>query len=112
MSALKFWGRKKRKIEWQQNNVLQNIMAAEIYAFTVNEEILCMKKADFLFFFPQSYGMADVIGSFIDLDTMTIKWSKNGIDLGNAYTIPAQLRNSSFFPAVCLKVGGHCGFVY
>ena len=52
----------------------------------------------------QSYGMADVIGCYIDLDTMTIKWSKNGVDFGKAYDIPQALRSSTFFPAVCLKV--------
>ena len=55
-------------------------------------------------FYLQSYGMADVIGSYIDLDTMSIKWSKNGVDFGKAYNIPQALRSSTFFPAVCLKV--------
>lgn len=48
--------------------------------------------------------MHDVIGCFLDLDSMMIKFSKNGNDLGNAFTIPAGLRDSAFFPAVVLKV--------
>ena len=27
-----------------------------------------------------------------------------GVDLGKAYDIPNQLKNSVFFPAICLKV--------
>lgn len=48
--------------------------------------------------------MHDVIGCFLDLDSMIVKFSKNGKDLGNAFIIPAALRDSAFFPAVVLKV--------
>lgn len=51
----------------------------------------------------EPFGMHDVIGCFLDLDSMMIKFSKNGSDLGNAFTIPANLRDSAFFPAVVLK---------
>ena len=48
--------------------------------------------------------MSDVIGCYIDLDTMSIKWAKNGVDFGKAYDIKHELRNATFYPAVCLKV--------
>lgn len=48
--------------------------------------------------------MHDVIGCYLDLDTMQIKFTKNGKDLGVAFTIPAALRDVAFFPAVVLKV--------
>lgn len=52
----------------------------------------------------ESFGMHDVIGCFLDLDSLQVKFSKNGRDLGVAFTIPAALRQSAFFPAVVLKV--------
>lgn len=51
----------------------------------------------------EAYGKDDVIGCYLDLDLMKIKWSKNGKDFGNAYDIPAGLKNYAFFPAVCMK---------
>ncbi|ELU11795.1 hypothetical protein CAPTEDRAFT_169026 [Capitella teleta] len=51
----------------------------------------------------EPFGLDDVIGNYIDLDTMTIKWSRNGVDYGKAFDISAHLRNSVFFPAICLK---------
>ncbi|KAG8251426.1 ATP-dependent RNA helicase ddx1 [Homalodisca vitripennis] len=51
----------------------------------------------------EPFGMHDVIGCYLDLDSMQIKYSKNGNDLGVAFTIPASLRDVAFFPAVVLK---------
>lgn len=51
----------------------------------------------------ESYGINDTIGCWIDLDNMRIKWSKNGIDLGNAFNISSNLKNYAFYPAVCMK---------
>lgn len=48
--------------------------------------------------------MHDVIGCYLDLDSGEIKFSKNGVDLGKAFTIPQQLKSSAFYPAVVLKV--------
>ncbi len=39
----------------------------------------------------------------MDLDTLKIKWSKNGKDLGNAYDIPSSLKSYAFYPSVCMK---------
>uniref|UniRef100_A0A0K8RGX3 Putative dead asp-glu-ala-asp box polypeptide 1 n=1 Tax=Ixodes ricinus TaxID=34613 RepID=A0A0K8RGX3_IXORI len=47
--------------------------------------------------------MHDVIGCYLDLDAGTIKFSKNGVDLGEAFQIPQNLKRSPFFPAVVLK---------
>ncbi|CAC5357532.1 DDX1 [Mytilus coruscus] len=62
----------------------------------------------------EAYGMNDVIGCYLDLENGDIKWSKNGVDLGKAYTIPQHLRTERFFAAVVLKnaemsfnFGGH-----
>ncbi|XP_064640088.1 ATP-dependent RNA helicase DDX1-like isoform X2 [Lineus longissimus] len=51
----------------------------------------------------EAYGINDTIGCYLDLDSFTIKWSKNGTDFGKAYDIPANLRNSTYFASVCLK---------
>uniref|UniRef100_A0A0B7AKG3 ATP-dependent RNA helicase n=1 Tax=Arion vulgaris TaxID=1028688 RepID=A0A0B7AKG3_9EUPU len=51
----------------------------------------------------QAFGTNDVIGCFLDLDKMEIKWSKNGIDLGKAFDIPPKNKNDSFYAAVVLK---------
>ena len=34
---------------------------------------------------------------------MKIKWSKNGFDLGDAYSINENMRRLSYFPTVCMK---------
>lgn len=51
----------------------------------------------------EAYGMNDVIGCYLDLGNGEIKWSKNGVDLGTAYSIPQHLRTEKFFAAVVLK---------
>jgi len=50
-----------------------------------------------------SYGKADVIGFYLDLDAMEIWYSKNGEDLGQAFSIKGDLKNKVFYPAVVLK---------
>ncbi|XP_074644951.1 ATP-dependent RNA helicase DDX1-like [Tubulanus polymorphus] len=51
----------------------------------------------------EPYAMNDTIGCFLDLDLMTVKWSKNGVEFEKAYDIPHHLRNSAFHAAVVLK---------
>lgn len=51
----------------------------------------------------EPFGMDDVIGCFLDLDKGTIAFSKNGIDLGQAFSIPGHLQKQVFFAAVVLK---------
>lgn len=51
----------------------------------------------------EAFGMHDVIGCYLDLDAGQVKFSKNGTDLGVAFTIPANLRDVAFFPTVVLK---------
>nr|QOS47381.1 DEAD-box DDX1 [Locusta migratoria] len=51
----------------------------------------------------EEFGIHDTIGCFLDLDSGEIKFSKNGTDLGKAFSIPPQVKNSAFFPAVVLK---------
>ena len=48
--------------------------------------------------------MHDVIGCYLDLDVGEIKFSKNGVDLGRAFSIPQQVKNAALYPAVVLKV--------
>ena len=48
--------------------------------------------------------MNDVIGCFLDLGSGEIKFSKNGVDLGKAFTLPQQVKSATLFPAVVLKV--------
>ncbi|CAN8001757.1 unnamed protein product [Ixodes hexagonus] len=51
----------------------------------------------------EPFGMHDVIGCYLDLYAGTIKFSKNGVDLGEAFQIPQNLKRTPFFPAVVLK---------
>ncbi|XP_018332939.1 ATP-dependent RNA helicase Ddx1 isoform X2 [Agrilus planipennis] len=51
----------------------------------------------------EAFGKNDVITCLLDLDKGEIAFLKNGIDLGSAFTVDKQLRNSAFFPAVVLK---------
>lgn len=51
----------------------------------------------------ESFGKNDVIGCYIDLDNGSIKFSKNGTDLGEAFRIPSNLMKSAFFAAAVLK---------
>jgi len=47
--------------------------------------------------------MHDVIGCFLDLTKGEIKFSKNGVDLGVAFTLNAQQQSQTYYPAVVLK---------
>lgn len=47
--------------------------------------------------------MHDVIGCFLDLIKGEIKFTKNGVDLGVAFTLNAQQKSQTYYPAVVLK---------
>ncbi len=47
-----------------------------------------------------------MIGCYLDLENSEIAYTKNGVDLGLAFTIPEGIRRQNFFPAVVLKVCG------
>lgn len=51
----------------------------------------------------EPFGMHDVIGCFLDLTKGEIKFSKNGVDLGVAFTLNAQQKSQTYYPAVVLK---------
>ncbi|KAK6638511.1 ATP-dependent RNA helicase ddx1 [Polyplax serrata] len=51
----------------------------------------------------EPFGMLDVIGCFLNLDDMEIKFSKNGQDFGLAFKIQSNMKDAVFFPAVVLK---------
>lgn len=51
----------------------------------------------------EAFGMSDVIGCYLNLDDMEIKFSKNGQDLGIAFKVPGNFKDGAFFPAVVLK---------
>ncbi|XP_077982085.1 ATP-dependent RNA helicase DDX1-like [Glandiceps talaboti] len=51
----------------------------------------------------EAYGINDVMGCYLDLDNATIKYSKNGKDLGHAFDIPGHIKSSLFLAAVVLK---------
>ena len=54
----------------------------------------------FLFYF---IGKNDIIGCYLDLDNLEIYYTKNGKDLGRAFSIPKHQGNQTFFPSVVLK---------
>lgn len=51
----------------------------------------------------QPYGKNDVVGCYLNLDDWKIKYSLNGVSLGDAFSIPPNLKKMSFFVAVCMK---------
>ncbi|EFN80062.1 ATP-dependent RNA helicase Ddx1 [Harpegnathos saltator] len=51
----------------------------------------------------EAFGMHDVIGCFLDLVKGEIKFTKNGVDLGVAFTLNAQQKSQTYYPAVVLK---------
>ncbi|XP_046473772.1 ATP-dependent RNA helicase Ddx1 isoform X1 [Neodiprion pinetum] len=51
----------------------------------------------------EPFGMHDVIGCLLDLTNAEIRFTKNGVDLGQAFSLNAQQKSSIFFPAVVLK---------
>ncbi|KAL5290459.1 DDX1 family protein [Megaselia abdita] len=51
----------------------------------------------------ERFGKNDVIGCAIDFDNMKVKFFKNGKDLGEAFMIPSNMKNESFYPACVLK---------
>ncbi|XP_047483483.1 ATP-dependent RNA helicase Ddx1-like isoform X1 [Penaeus chinensis] len=53
--------------------------------------------------FGEPFGLKDVIGCYLDLDAMEIRYSKNGTDLGKAFTLRSEFKNATFLPAVVLK---------
>uniref|UniRef100_A0A803JJS7 ATP-dependent RNA helicase n=1 Tax=Xenopus tropicalis TaxID=8364 RepID=A0A803JJS7_XENTR len=51
----------------------------------------------------EEFTMHDTIGCYIDIDNGTVKYSKNGKDLGLAFQIPAHLKNQAVFASCVLK---------
>ncbi|XP_017877954.1 ATP-dependent RNA helicase Ddx1 [Ceratina calcarata] len=51
----------------------------------------------------EAFGMHDVIGCLLDLSKGEIRFTKNGVDLGVAFTLNAQQKSQTFYPAVVLK---------
>ena len=51
----------------------------------------------------EAFGKSDVIGCCLDLDQFQIFFLKNGVNLGQAFSIPVPLRSEIFYPAVVLK---------
>lgn len=51
----------------------------------------------------ERYGCGDVLGCYIDLDQHEISYTKNGVDLGRAFTIPPAMHQQAFYPACVIK---------
>jgi len=51
----------------------------------------------------ESFGLNDAIGCLLDLDNRTISYTKNGQPLGEAFTLPTNLKGRPIHPAVVLK---------
>lgn len=49
------------------------------------------------------FGQGDVIGCYLDLDCLEIRFSLNGEDLGLAFHVPESFQQGGLFPAVVLK---------
>ncbi|CAL7934575.1 unnamed protein product [Xylocopa violacea] len=51
----------------------------------------------------EAFGMHDVIGCLLNLSKGEISFTKNGVDLGVAFTLNGQQKSQTFYPAVVLK---------
>lgn len=51
----------------------------------------------------EPFGMHDTIGCLLNLSKGEISFTKNGVDLGTAFTINSQQKSQTFYPAVVLK---------
>ncbi|KAM7533003.1 hypothetical protein Aperf_G00000120134 [Anoplocephala perfoliata] len=51
----------------------------------------------------ESFCLNDVIGCYLDLDSRTIYWSKNGKRFPKAFDLPQNQVSAGFFPSICLK---------
>ncbi|XP_076629609.1 ATP-dependent RNA helicase Ddx1 [Colletes latitarsis] len=51
----------------------------------------------------EAFGMHNVIGCYLDLSKGEISFSKDGVHLGTAFTLNAQQKSQTFYPAVVLK---------
>ncbi|XP_071864973.1 ATP-dependent RNA helicase Ddx1 [Bombus fervidus] len=51
----------------------------------------------------KAFGMHDVVGCLLNLSKGEISFTLNGVDLGPAFTLNAQQRSQTFYPAVVLK---------
>nr|CAB3236898.1 ATP-dependent RNA helicase DDX1-like [Phallusia mammillata] len=51
----------------------------------------------------EPFTMHDTVGCYLDMDAGKIKYSKNGVDLGHAFDIPAHLRKQAMYAACVLK---------
>ncbi|KAG0720084.1 ATP-dependent RNA helicase Ddx1 [Chionoecetes opilio] len=51
----------------------------------------------------EAFGLNDTMGCYLDLDGMEMRYSKNGVDLGKAFTLRSEFQNAVFHPAVVLK---------
>lgn len=51
----------------------------------------------------EAFGIQDVIGSMLDLESGEISFTKNGKNLGVAFRLSQQMKRETFFPSVVLK---------
>lgn len=51
----------------------------------------------------EAFGKMDVIGCLLDTIDLEVRFTKNGVDLGQAFQINVDVKNKPFFPAVVLK---------
>ncbi|XP_033312984.1 ATP-dependent RNA helicase Ddx1 [Bombus bifarius] len=51
----------------------------------------------------KAFGMHDVVGCLLNLSKGEISFTLNGVDLGPAFTLNAQQKSQTFYPAVVLK---------
>ena len=50
-----------------------------------------------------SYSRGDVIGCELDREIGSMTFYKNGVSLGEAFSVPPTLKGMALFPAICLK---------
>ncbi|XP_076029050.1 ATP-dependent RNA helicase Ddx1-like isoform X1 [Oratosquilla oratoria] len=51
----------------------------------------------------EAFGLHDVIGCYLDMEGMEMRYSKNGVDLGKAFSLRSDFKNATLFPSCVLK---------
>jgi len=51
----------------------------------------------------ETYGEGDVVGCMLDVGNGVVEFTKNGVSMGTAFSLPSNLRGQAMYPALCLK---------
>lgn len=90
------------RLGWSLEDAAWESLGEDDYSFGYDSRGLSSTSNTFTKF-GEVFGLNDVIGCLIDLDKLSISFTKNGLFLGRAFHIPESLRGKVFYPHVLLR---------